>query len=127
LPKLGRTLSEAEYTVEDSHTLQAGKVRYISNKLNGLEVLAEETSGQASAALEACSALPMQARCAGFCTQHWARVGFVCVQVRFGLGTKAKAAKDKARAGFQSVNERFRVTEHVRVPHLGNFLSENYH
>ena len=81
----GREIPREEYLVEDSELLQAGKLRYITDKLNGLE---DFTDGKTTSAKEALDA-------------------------RYNVSARADRAKKKAFDKLSLVDNRFKVTERV--------------
>jgi hypothetical protein len=81
----GRELTQEEYLIEDSEMLQAGKMRYISDKLNGLEDFTDEKTSSAKEALDA----------------------------RYNVSARAEAAKQKAFGKLSLMDNRFGVTKRV--------------
>ena len=81
----GRAIPESEYLIEDEAVLTAGKMRYISGKLNGLEDFTADKTQSAKETLEA----------------------------RYSLSTRAEAARTMAVEKLKIVDDRFKVTDRV--------------
>ena len=81
----GRVIPKEEYLVEDSEALQAGKLRYISDKLNGLEDFTDQKTSSAKEALDA----------------------------RYNVSSRAEQARKKAFDKLSLMDNRFKVTERV--------------